>query len=52
MKILYLYSEIVGYLIPIFKEYVSSYNAEVHVIHWDKKKLKPYQPPKLDKIIF
>jgi hypothetical protein len=32
-KILYLYSEIVGYNIPVFKEYVNNYNAEVHVVH-------------------
>ena len=40
MKILYLYSEVVGYLIPIFEEYVSSYDAEVNVVHWDKEKVK------------
>jgi len=45
MKILYLYSELMGYQMPIFKEYVNKYNAEVHVIHWDHKKLTPYKPP-------
>lgn len=44
LKILYLYSELVGYQIPIFREYVSEYDAEVHVVHWDKNKLKPYEP--------
>lgn len=52
LKILYLYSEIVGYQIPVLKEYVSKYMAEVYVIHWDKKKLKPYEPPNLYKIHF
>ena len=45
MKILYLYSELVGYQIPIFLEYVNKYNAQVHVIRWDKNNLKPYVPP-------
>lgn len=44
MKILYLYSELVGYQIPVFKVYVTSYSAEVHVISWDKNKLKPFVP--------
>jgi len=52
MKILYLYSEVVGYLIPIFEEYVSSYDAEVNVVHWDKEKLKPYSPPSIDGVTF
>jgi glycosyltransferase involved in cell wall biosynthesis len=52
MKILYLYSELVGYQISVFKEYVSAYGAEVHVISWDKKKLKPYSPPAIDGVSF
>lgn len=48
MKILYLYAELMGYQIPVLKEYVISYNAEVHVVHWDKKKLTPYVPPIID----
>jgi glycosyltransferase involved in cell wall biosynthesis len=47
MKILYLYSELMGYQIPVLKEYVSKYNAEVHVVHWDKKNLTPYKPIQL-----
>ena len=42
MTILYLYSELMGYQIPVFKEYVTSYNAKVHVVHWNHKKLTPY----------
>lgn len=44
LKILYLYSELVGYQIPIFKEFVTKYNADVHVMSWDKNKIKPYIP--------
>tara|TARA_B110000037_G_C17095772_1_gene495928 strand:+ start:711 stop:1751 length:1041 start_codon:yes stop_codon:yes gene_type:complete len=45
MKIVFLYSELVGYLMPIFRLLISKYNFEVHVIHWDKeKKIKPYEP--------
>jgi glycosyltransferase involved in cell wall biosynthesis len=52
MKILYLYSELMGYQIPIFKEYVIKYNAEVHVLHWDHKKLTPYKPPVYNNIYY
>ena len=52
MKILYLYAELMGYQIPILKEYVEQYNAEVHVVHWDNKKLTPYKPPILDNVIY
>ncbi|RTY86016.1 glycosyltransferase family 4 protein [Flavobacterium sp. RSP15] len=45
LKILYLYSELMGYQIHVFNEYVENYNADVHVIHWDHKKLTPYVPP-------
>lgn len=45
MKILYLYAELMGYQIPVLKEYVNEYDAEVHVVHWDHKKLTPYAPP-------
>lgn len=47
-KLLYLYSEVVGYLIPIFKTLIENYNAEIVVIHWDKKKLKPYIPEEIE----
>lgn len=52
MKILFLYSEVVGYLIPVFDEFVRTYKAEVHVVHWDKNKLKPYVPPKINGVKF
>ena len=48
MKILYLYSELMGYQIPVLKEYVITYNAEVDVVHWNHKKLTPYVPTAID----
>lgn len=41
-----------GYQIPVLKEYVTKYNAEVHVIHWDQKKMTPYKPPAIDNIYY
>ena len=52
MKILYLYAELMGYQIPVLEQYVKVYQAEVHVIHWDKKKLTPYNPPILDNVTY
>ena len=45
MKILFLYSEVMGYNFACFKELVQSHNAELFVVRWDKKKLTPYIPP-------
>ena len=42
MRILYLYSEIMGYNIPIF-ELLSNLKHDVHVVHWDHKKLSKYK---------
>jgi len=39
-----------GYQMPIFKEYVKKDFNEVHVIHWDKKKLTPYIPIPIDNV--
>jgi glycosyltransferase involved in cell wall biosynthesis len=44
MKILYLYSELLGYNIPIFERLVDQYGASVDVIHWSDKKLTPFNP--------
>ena len=44
MKVLYLYSELLGYNIPIFERLVSYYGATVDVIHWSQKKLTPFVP--------
>ena len=52
LKILYLYSELVGYQMPIFEEYVNYFNAQVYVLYWDKDKLKPYEPKKIKNVTY
>lgn len=52
MTILYLYSELMGYQMPVFREYVASYNAKVHVVHWDHKKLTPYEPALIEGVTY
>lgn len=52
MTILYLYSELVGYNMPIFKLLVEKYKAKIHVIHWDKKKLKPFEPEIINNVYY
>ena len=44
MKVLYLYTEIMGYNIPIFEQLVNHYGATVDVVHWDQNKNTPYAP--------
>ena len=51
MKILYLYTEIMGYSMATIKELTKS-GAEVHIVHWDKKKLSKYQVVKEDGVCF
>lgn len=51
-RILFLYSEVVGYLIPLFRVLAEEYNATVKVVHWDHRKLKPYTPPVIDHVEF
>lgn len=41
-----------GYQIPVFKEYTNSYNSEVHVFHWDHKKLTPYIPEVIENVLY
>jgi glycosyltransferase involved in cell wall biosynthesis len=50
MKILYLYSEVLGYTMATIRELAESGN-ELHVVHWDHKKLTPYQAPALPNVI-
>lgn len=49
MKILYLYTEVMGYTMATITALVER-GAEVHVVHWDHKKLTPYQAPKLPNV--
>ncbi len=37
---------------PVFEELVKSFDAEVHVVSWDKNKLKPYELPVINKVTF
>jgi glycosyltransferase involved in cell wall biosynthesis len=46
MKILYLYAEVMGYTMATIRALVKG-GAEVHIIHWDHKKLTPYHAPQL-----
>lgn len=52
LKILYLYAELMGYQIPVFKELTVKYGAKLHVVHWDHKKLTPYNPPYLENVVY
>lgn len=52
MVILYLYSELMGYQLPVFRALVERHGAEVHVVHWDQAKLTPYTPPPLEKVTY
>jgi len=46
LKILYLYAEVMGYTMATIEKLSSFYGAEVHVVHWDKKRQTPYEPEK------
>lgn len=45
MRVLYLYSEIGPYNIPVLRCLVEQYSARIDVVCWDQKCLKPYSPP-------
>jgi glycosyltransferase involved in cell wall biosynthesis len=44
-RILYLYSELAPYNIPVIRQLVAEYRAEFHIVSWNDDKLKPYEPP-------
>ena len=44
MKILYLYTEVMGYNLPVFDSLVKQFKASVHVVHWNQNKLTPFVP--------
>ena len=50
MNILYLYTEIMGYNLPIFEQLASEYGATVHVIRWTNDKLTPFVPAPVDHV--
>lgn len=41
-----------GYNIPVIKEYAIKHKAEIHVLHWDHKKLTPYTPPLIKNVFY
>ncbi|WP_394229065.1 glycosyltransferase family 4 protein [Shewanella colwelliana] len=43
-NVLFLYSEIGPYNLPVFMELVNRFDCNVHVVRWDKNCLKPYTP--------
>ena len=43
MKILYLYAELMGYVLAPIRELSERYGVELHVFHWDTKKITPFQ---------
>lgn len=44
IKILYLYEEVTGYTMATIRALVE-HGIELHVVHWDHKKLTPYKAP-------
>lgn len=51
MKILYLYSEVMGYSLSTIKA-LSSTGSDVHVIYWDTKKITPFQHSPINNVTF
>jgi glycosyltransferase involved in cell wall biosynthesis len=49
MRILYLYEEVMGYTVATLRS-LTALGAEVHVVHWDHRKLTPYRIPLLPDI--
>ena len=44
MKVLYLYTEVMGYNLPVFESLVKQFKASVDVVHWNQNKLTPFVP--------
>lgn len=52
LKILYLYTEVMGYQTSVFKRLVSTYGASIDVVHWDHNKLTPFRNPNMEGVKF
>jgi len=50
--VLILYAELQGYNIPFFRELSGNFNCDVHVVHWDIKKLTPYVPESIENVTY
>jgi glycosyltransferase involved in cell wall biosynthesis len=51
MKILYFYEEVMGYTLATIQA-LSELGAEVHVVHWDHKKITTFELPKVKGVTF
>jgi len=51
MKILYLYEEVMGYTLATMQA-LSHLGHEVHVIHWDHRKITPFKPDSISGVRF
>lgn len=51
MRILFLYSEVMGYTVATIRA-LSASGAEVHVVRWDRKRLTPYALPEIPGTFF
>jgi len=47
-----MYAEIMGYTLATITELIEKYAAEIHVVHWDKKKLTPYEHENIKNAFF
>jgi glycosyltransferase involved in cell wall biosynthesis len=52
LKILYLYTEVMGYQTSVFKRLVSTYGASIDVVHWDHNKLTPFKHLNMEGVKF
>lgn len=52
MRVLFLHAEVMGYTMATIRELSLRYEVELHVVHWDKKKLTPYQHPSIVNVSF
>ena len=50
-RILFLYAEVMGYTVALLRA-LSDLGFELHVVHWDKRKLTNYKLPQLPNITF
>jgi len=49
MKILYLYTEVMGYTLATINE-LRQTGAEIHLVYWHEKRLTPYKTPTSNKL--
>ena len=52
MKILYLYTELMGYNLPVLRQLVERHGATIDVVHWNRNKLTPYRPEPIAGVTF